>query len=271
MTTVLCAILTYLSAWIIVGFKIRHKGVMNYPDVGAVLFGKWGRIILAWGLTAKVNYIGRGHKLLALRIGHGSMLTGSTFHPPEDHWRRCIALSCRTAGSDEYDESRYLSRVVGTYCGLCLCPGTYTAMLANPSLFVPISSAHFRILDVPSPDLGSADHHGLFICDLYPGLVIVVAVQSSSRLIQDGKPIVWRTFPEIPTLTNVIGAVTNIIFSFASCTAAMSFSSEMRRPADFRKSSVIVNIICVLASTVIGAVIYAYGRQVLAPFPVSTG
>jgi hypothetical protein len=38
-----------------VDFKVRHPGVMNYPDIGDIMFGKWGRNLLAFGLAAKVS------------------------------------------------------------------------------------------------------------------------------------------------------------------------------------------------------------------------
>lgn len=53
--TVGLGIMAYFSAWVMVDFKIRHMGVMNYPDIGDIIFGKWGRRIVAVGLTAKVR------------------------------------------------------------------------------------------------------------------------------------------------------------------------------------------------------------------------
>lgn len=47
--------LAYITAWIMVDFKLRYPGVMNYADAGTVMFGKRGGQILGVGMFLKVR------------------------------------------------------------------------------------------------------------------------------------------------------------------------------------------------------------------------
>lgn len=47
--------LAYITAWIMVDFKLRYPGVMNYADAGTVMFGKRGGQILGVGMFLKVG------------------------------------------------------------------------------------------------------------------------------------------------------------------------------------------------------------------------
>ena len=56
--TVILGTLAYITAWIMVDFKIKYMGVMNIGDAGELMFGKWGRRWFGWGLVLKVRLIG---------------------------------------------------------------------------------------------------------------------------------------------------------------------------------------------------------------------
>jgi amino acid permease len=49
--------LAYLTCWIMVDFKLKHMGVMNYGDAMGVVFGKYGRIFVGTGVVLKVSGI----------------------------------------------------------------------------------------------------------------------------------------------------------------------------------------------------------------------
>ncbi|WWC86580.1 uncharacterized protein L201_001457 [Kwoniella dendrophila CBS 6074] len=56
-------VLAYITAWIMIDFKMNHMGVMHFADAGGVLFGKWGRRILGAGMVAKSIGLGGSHVL----------------------------------------------------------------------------------------------------------------------------------------------------------------------------------------------------------------
>jgi len=47
--------LGYLTCWIMVDFKLKHMGVLNYGDAMGVVFGKWGRRFVGTGVVLKVR------------------------------------------------------------------------------------------------------------------------------------------------------------------------------------------------------------------------
>jgi len=47
--------LGYLTCWIMVDFKMRHMGVLNYGDAMGVVFGKWGKRFVGTGVVLKVS------------------------------------------------------------------------------------------------------------------------------------------------------------------------------------------------------------------------
>lgn len=54
-TTLGLGTVAFLTAWIMVDFKVRHMGVMHFGDAGGVVFGKWGARIFGWGMVLKVG------------------------------------------------------------------------------------------------------------------------------------------------------------------------------------------------------------------------
>lgn len=53
--TVGLAILAYLTCWIMVDFKMKHMGVLNYGDAMGVVLGKWGKRVIGTGVVLKVS------------------------------------------------------------------------------------------------------------------------------------------------------------------------------------------------------------------------
>ncbi|WRT64466.1 uncharacterized protein IL334_001398 [Kwoniella shivajii] len=56
-------VLAYITAWIMIDFKMKHMGVMHFADAGGLLFGPWGRRILGAGMVAKSIGLGGSHVL----------------------------------------------------------------------------------------------------------------------------------------------------------------------------------------------------------------
>jgi len=54
--TVGLAVLGYLTCWIMVDFKLKHMGVLNYGDAMGVVFGPWGKKIIGTAVVVKVRF-----------------------------------------------------------------------------------------------------------------------------------------------------------------------------------------------------------------------
>ncbi|GHJ86239.1 hypothetical protein NliqN6_2641 [Naganishia liquefaciens] len=91
--------------------------------------------------------------------------------------------------------------------------------------------------------------------------VIATGVQPDAHLIKNGKPIVWYTFNRDATLSDVIGALTNICFTYGGGMACFTFASEMKNPNDFKKSYALVQIGSVIVYVLVGCLIYVFGGQ----------
>ncbi|KAI5455497.1 hypothetical protein NCC49_000305 [Naganishia albida] len=91
--------------------------------------------------------------------------------------------------------------------------------------------------------------------------VIAVAVQPREHLMKAGKPIVWYAFNRDATLSDVIGALTNICFTYGGGMACFTFASEMKNPNDFKKSYALVQVGSVVVYVLIGSLVYVYGGQ----------
>ncbi|KAI0063753.1 hypothetical protein BV25DRAFT_357555 [Artomyces pyxidatus] len=73
-------------------------------------------------------------------------------------------------------------------------------------------------------------------------------------------PVRWKAF-ENHGLVDTVNALTDIIFAFGGHVAIFSFASEMRKPADFKYSLALVQIVATLWYVVVGATIYRFGGQ----------
>lgn len=92
--------------------------------------------------------------------------------------------------------------------------------------------------------------------------VIGTGVQDDQVLRKGGPPIEWVAFNTDASLTDVLGALTNICFTYGTNMAVLTFCSEMKKPKDFRKSYCIVQGLSLTLYTLIGALIYVFGGQV---------
>ncbi|KAJ9104321.1 hypothetical protein QFC19_003961 [Naganishia cerealis] len=91
--------------------------------------------------------------------------------------------------------------------------------------------------------------------------VVATGVQPESHLMKAGKPIVWYAFNRHATLSDVIGALTNICFTYGGGMACFTFASEMKNPDDFKKSYALVQIGSVIVYVLVGCLIYVFGGQ----------
>lgn len=92
--------------------------------------------------------------------------------------------------------------------------------------------------------------------------VIATGVQDDTFLLKNNVPVHWEAVKSDPNLADVIGAITNICFTYGGNMAVFSFITEMRRPQDFKKSFVIVQAGGATVYVLVGALIYSFGGQV---------
>jgi amino acid permease len=91
--------------------------------------------------------------------------------------------------------------------------------------------------------------------------IIGTGVQSPSVLVKNNVPIEWKVINYDATLSDVIGAMTNICFTFGTNMAVLTFCSEMKAPKDFRKSFVIVQGLQLFLYSLVGSLVYVFGGQ----------
>lgn len=102
------------------------------------------------------------------------------------------------------------------------------------------------------------------VCILVSAMITIVGtgVQSDNVLAKGRAPIKYHAFPQNPTLIDVIGGLTNIVFSYGGSLACLSLCSEMKKPNDFKKSFVMVQGSQAFTYVIVGAIVYAFGGQV---------
>lgn len=93
--------------------------------------------------------------------------------------------------------------------------------------------------------------------------IIGTGVQSPSVLVKNNVPIEWKVINYDATLSDVIGAMTNICFTFGTNMAVLTFCSEMKAPKDFRKSFVIVQGLQLFLYSLVGSLVYVFGGSTL--------
>jgi hypothetical protein len=92
--------------------------------------------------------------------------------------------------------------------------------------------------------------------------IIGTGVQSPSRLETAAKgPIAWHAVPLNPTVMDVVGGYTNVLFAYGGNMAVFSFCSEMRNPNDFKKSFALSQIVATVCYCIVGGTIYSFGGQ----------
>lgn len=101
-------------------------------------------------------------------------------------------------------------------------------------------------------------------CILTAAMIIMIAtgVQDDSVLTHGKAAIQYHAFPTNPSLMNVIGGITNVVFAYGGSLACFTLCSEMKKPNDFKKSFVIVQGSQAATYVIVGAVVYAFGGQV---------
>lgn len=57
--TIALGTLAYITAWQMVDFKLKHRGVMNFADAGGIMWGRVGSITLGTGMILKVRALAR--------------------------------------------------------------------------------------------------------------------------------------------------------------------------------------------------------------------
>ncbi|ODO11992.1 hypothetical protein I350_00776 [Cryptococcus amylolentus CBS 6273] len=210
--TVGMGVLSYITCWMIVDFKIRHPGVMHYGDAGGVMFGHWGQKLIGIGLVINSMGLAGSHVLLG---------------------KQGLAQLSSNA----------------------ICSVWFSLITAVASVLMSISREFSKLYLMSTLSLIS-----IAIASLIA--IIGVGAQDDSVLVTaSGGPIAWYAFPLAPTLVDIVGGVTNVLFSFGGNMAAFSFCSEMRRPEDFKKSFIICQGFGILLYTITGALVYAFGGQ----------
>lgn len=88
--------------------------------------------------------------------------------------------------------------------------------------------------------------------------MIAVPTQDASTIVPEGgDPIEWHAF-EYHGFKDTINAITNIIFAYGGHVAILSFCSEMKKPADFKYSLALVQVLATTFYVLAGSVIYRY-------------
>lgn len=92
--------------------------------------------------------------------------------------------------------------------------------------------------------------------------IIGTGIQSPSRLERAGKgPIHWYATPQNPTVMDVVGGYTNVLFAYGGNMAVFSFCSEMKKPNDFKKSFAVSQLFATICYVIVGGTIYSFGGQ----------
>lgn len=135
-----------------------------------------------------------------------------------------------------------------------ICKIAFTAIICVASVLLSLQR-HFGKLAIMSIISVSCITVASFIT------IIGTGVQDDSVLSKGGAPIHWQAVNSEPTLSDVIGALTNICFTYGTNLAVLSFCSEMKSPKDFRKSFIIVQGSQTFLYSLVGSLVYVFGGQ----------
>ncbi|KAI0063757.1 hypothetical protein BV25DRAFT_1934527 [Artomyces pyxidatus] len=210
--TVMFSLLSWQTGYVLVQFKVKHPGVMNFADAGTVIAGRPGFWIFGIMLTVKSVFIAGSHALsgaIALDV-----ISGRAFCTVA--WSALVTLiAFLLTVPRTFDKLSYISFVSVT-CIVASCVITIVATGVQSPSHLP-----------EYPSLG---------------------------------PVQWKAF-ENHGIQDTVNALTNIIFAYGGHVAIFSFASEMRKPADFKYSLALVQIVATVWYVVVGATIYAFGGQ----------
>jgi amino acid permease len=235
--TILLACLAYITAWIYIDFKLRYMGCMNVADAGTIMFGRIGGIIFGVGIMVKSIGLAASH-----------------------------ALAGEIALSNISDNA--VCKIVFTVV-VCIV-SVLVSRLTHPTFFFSLPwliPMFFR----EHPQLSLQRHFGKLTpmsiisvtCITVASFITIIGtgVQSPSVLVKNNVPIEWKVINYDATLSDVIGAMTNICFTFGTNMAVLTFCSEMKAPKDFRKSFVIVQGLQLFLYSLVGSLVYVFGGQ----------
>jgi hypothetical protein len=204
--------LAYITAWMMIEFKMKHMGVMHFGDAGGVIFGKWGKRVFGIGMILKSMGLAGSHVLVGQEA-----ITSISSHAICNVWWGLIVtvVSIILAYNREWHKLWWMS-FVSVFCILAASMMT----------------------------------------------IIGTGVQSPSRLETAAKgPIAWHAVPLNPTVMDVVGGYTNVLFAYGGNMAVFSFCSEMRNPNDFKKSFALSQIVATVCYCIVGGTIYSFGGQ----------
>lgn len=210
-TTVLLGMLAYVTAWMQINFKLRHMGVMHFGDAGGVMFGKWGRRVLGFGMVVKSMGLAGSHVLVGQEA-----LTSISSH--------------------------------------AICNVWWGFLITVVSVLLSYNREWHKLWWMSFVSIGAI---------LVASMITIVAtgIQSPNVLEKGRAPIQWFATPQNPTLMDVIGGYTNILFAYGGNMAIFSFCSEMKNPNDFKKSFALSQLIATITYIIVGCTIYTFGGQ----------
>ncbi|KAL1406657.1 hypothetical protein Q8F55_008363 [Vanrija albida] len=211
-TTLGLGLIAFLTAWIMVDFKIRHMGVMHFGDAGGVVFGKWGARIFGWGMVLKATGLAGSH-----------VLVGQTaFEFMTNH---------------------------------VICNVWWGFIVTIVSIIMSYNRQWHKLWWLSFVSLAC-----IFIASFMNMIGVGIGRHSDKFKAQTAKaPVEYHAAPTHATLTDVLGAFTNIVFAYGGNMACFSFCSEMKKPNDFKKSFAMSQIVATISYIVVGTVIYCYG------------
>ncbi|BEJ17783.1 hypothetical protein CspHIS471_0700510 [Cutaneotrichosporon sp. HIS471] len=211
-STIALGTLAYITAWMMIEFKMNHMGVMHFGDAGGVIFGKWGRRVFGIGMILKSMGLAGSHVLVGQQA-----ITSISSHAICNVWWGVIVtvVSILLAYNREWHKLWWMS-------------------------FVSVG------------------------CILVASMMTIIGtgVQKASQLETAAKgPIAWHAFPLNPTVMDIVGGYTNVLFAYGGNMAVFSFCSEMKNPNDFKKSFALSQIIATVCYCIVGGTVYAFGGQ----------
>ncbi|KAJ5099790.1 hypothetical protein N7532_006791 [Penicillium argentinense] len=235
--------ITTWSDFIVGSFKLRHREVYGIDDVGYLLCGVPGRIVLGTAFCLWWIFVA-GSGMLGISIGLNAVSDHAT----------CTAVYVAIAFIVSFvlGSIQTLGRIswiawLGLFC------------ILTSSMFP--SALSFTWLSVAVAEPQSNPRHLV--------LIVTVAVGIQDRPAAAPKDTVWVPDYKIannPSFTDAISAICTLVFAYAGTPAFFSLASEMREPRHFNRSLIICQSVVTGFYLAIGVVIYYYcGSYVSSP------
>ncbi|ODN85248.1 hypothetical protein L198_07571 [Cryptococcus wingfieldii CBS 7118] len=229
-------------------------GVLSFPSVFLRL-GIVGGLIATIGLAVLAYitcWIMIDFKLRHMGVMHYGDAGGVLFGP----WARRLFGTGMVLKSIGLAGSHVLvgRQAINTLSSYAICSVWYALIIAVVSVLMSYSREFGKLAALSWVSVSA-----ILIASMIT--IVGTGAQADSNLIEDGVPIEWHAFPTDPSLTNVIGALTNIVFAYGGNMAVFSFCSEMRNPNDFKKSFAITQGLGAVVYCITGALVYVFGGQ----------